>query len=163
MTCPLNSSLFLSWLRLIWMVGEALDVGGGDSDRAPPIKSRCLIRVNNGPDGPETPLPVYLRERPSQAHGPRTMRSLLSSRLPPSCSGLACGQVSPTPNWLPVWAPASRQLLALRVAKHFQAPRHSCATPMRPVPCTAIGGLKRRGRPPDSNFAQNRRVARRGR
>jgi hypothetical protein len=33
-TCPLNSSLFLSWLRLIWMVGEALDVGGGDSDRA---------------------------------------------------------------------------------------------------------------------------------
>jgi hypothetical protein len=33
-TCPLNSSSFLSWLRLIWMVGEALDVGGGDSDRA---------------------------------------------------------------------------------------------------------------------------------
>jgi hypothetical protein len=33
-TCPINSSLFLSWLRLIWMVGEALDVGGGDSDRA---------------------------------------------------------------------------------------------------------------------------------
>ena len=33
-TCPLNSSLFLSWLRSIWMVGEALDVGGGDSDRA---------------------------------------------------------------------------------------------------------------------------------
>jgi hypothetical protein len=26
-TCPLNSSSFLSWLRLIWMVGEALDVG----------------------------------------------------------------------------------------------------------------------------------------
>ena len=41
-TCPLNSSLlFLNWLRLIWM---ALDVGGGDSDRPPPIKSRCLIR-----------------------------------------------------------------------------------------------------------------------
>jgi len=34
LTCPLNSSLFFSWLRLIWMVGEALDVGGGDSDRA---------------------------------------------------------------------------------------------------------------------------------
>ena len=33
-TCPLNSILFLSWLRLSWMVGEALDVGGGDSDRA---------------------------------------------------------------------------------------------------------------------------------
>jgi hypothetical protein len=33
-TCPLNTSLFLSWLRLIWMVGEALDVGRGDSDRA---------------------------------------------------------------------------------------------------------------------------------
>src|ERR1700730_12835125 len=32
-TCPLNTSLFLSRLRLIWMVGEALDVGGGDSDR----------------------------------------------------------------------------------------------------------------------------------
>jgi len=32
--CPLNTSSFLSWLRLIWMVGEALDVGGGDSDRA---------------------------------------------------------------------------------------------------------------------------------
>jgi hypothetical protein len=25
-TCPLNSNLFLIWLRLIWMVGEALDV-----------------------------------------------------------------------------------------------------------------------------------------
>jgi hypothetical protein len=33
-TCPLNSNLFLSWLRSIWMVGEALDVGGGNSDRA---------------------------------------------------------------------------------------------------------------------------------
>jgi hypothetical protein len=33
-TCPLNSSLFLSWLRSIWMVGESFDVGGGDSDRA---------------------------------------------------------------------------------------------------------------------------------
>ena len=33
-TCPINSSLFLSWLRLIWMVAEALDVGAGDSDRA---------------------------------------------------------------------------------------------------------------------------------
>ena len=30
-TCPLNSSSFLSWLRLILMVGEALDVGGGDN------------------------------------------------------------------------------------------------------------------------------------
>jgi hypothetical protein len=33
-TCPLNSSLFLSWLRSIWMAGEALDAGGGDTDRA---------------------------------------------------------------------------------------------------------------------------------
>src|SRR5260221_8106498 len=33
-TCPLNSSLFLSWLRSIWMVREPLDVVGGDSDRA---------------------------------------------------------------------------------------------------------------------------------
>jgi hypothetical protein len=30
-TCPLNSSLSFRWIRLIWMVGEALDVGGGDS------------------------------------------------------------------------------------------------------------------------------------
>ncbi|SHI05263.1 hypothetical protein SAMN05443248_7771 [Bradyrhizobium erythrophlei] len=34
LTCPLNSSLFLSWLRLILVVGESFDVGGGDSDRA---------------------------------------------------------------------------------------------------------------------------------
>jgi len=31
-TCPLNSSLILSWLRSIWMAGESFDVGG-DSDR----------------------------------------------------------------------------------------------------------------------------------
>src|ERR1700738_1980576 len=31
--CPLNTSLFLSRLRVIWVVGEALDVGGGASDR----------------------------------------------------------------------------------------------------------------------------------
>jgi len=65
-TCPLNTSLFLSRLRLIWMVGEALDVGGGDSDRPasyqehpPPIKSRCLIRVNLVVLTVGRSLPVY--------------------------------------------------------------------------------------------------------
>jgi hypothetical protein len=47
-TCPLNSSLFLSWLRLIWMVGEALDVGGGNSDRAASYQEQMSHWVKSG-------------------------------------------------------------------------------------------------------------------
>jgi hypothetical protein len=48
-TCPLNSSLFLSWLRLIWMVGEALDVGGGESDRAASYQ-RADVSLGSNPE-----------------------------------------------------------------------------------------------------------------
>src|ERR1700726_1842740 len=65
-TCPLNSSLlFLNWLRLIWM---ALDVGGGDSDRPPPIKSRCLIRVNRYRNGLSARRPLNPQQRRYSGH-----------------------------------------------------------------------------------------------
>jgi hypothetical protein len=48
----------LSWLRLILMVGEALDIGRGDSDRA-----ARLIRVNRVTLTARRSLPVFSDQR----------------------------------------------------------------------------------------------------
>jgi hypothetical protein len=44
-TCPLNSSLFLSWLRSVWWLEKRLMSAEATPIGPPPIKSRCLIRV----------------------------------------------------------------------------------------------------------------------
>jgi hypothetical protein len=58
-TCPLNSSLFLSWLRSIWMVREPLDVVGGTPIGPRPIKSKCLSWVNRVALTARRSLPVF--------------------------------------------------------------------------------------------------------
>jgi hypothetical protein len=66
-TCPLNSSLFLSWLRLIWTLREALVVGGGDSDR--PLLSRADVSSGSKPEhlfGDRMSDSAQCRHRPQQ-------------------------------------------------------------------------------------------------
>src|SRR5713226_2240324 len=76
-------------------------------------------------------------------------RSVRSSRLPPSCSGLACAQASPRPNSPPGWAPANPRSPDLKMVTRFRAPRHCCATPRQPAAGFTCGYRR-----PDASFSR---------
>ena len=77
-------------------------------------------RKAQGPPAGQPP-----RSRPSMT------RSRRSSRLPPSCSGPACGQASPRPNSRTGWAPANPPSLGWKTVTRCRAPRRCCAMPRR--------------------------------
>jgi hypothetical protein len=53
--------------------------------------------------------------------------------------GARLRQVSPRPNWLPAWAPASQRSPDLKVANRCRARRPSCAMPKRPAASSTCG------------------------